>query len=70
MYFLGLVFNYSLQAYYSVLVSAVQHSGSTITYFTKCFSWYFQSPPGPVYAYYDIIDSISYALLYIPVTIL
>ena len=56
--------------YYSVLVSDVQYSGETIVDFTEGPPWYFTYTSGPVQSYYDIIDYISYAITYIPVTIL
>lgn len=35
-------------------------------YFTKCFPWHFQGPPGTVHCYHNLTDCISYAVRCIP----
>ena len=42
--------------YYFVLVSGVQHSDWSITYFTKRFPRYFKYPPGTIHSYYHSMD--------------
>ena len=65
-----LFFNYSLHSCYFVLDSGVQYSGQAITYFKKWSLWCIQYPLSTRQNYYNIIDYIHYAVLYVPVIIL
>lgn len=68
-----LPFPFSMIVYiqcYFVLISGVQRSVQTIVYFAKCFPQYFQSPPGTIHGYSNIIDSTPRAVLDIPAMIL
>lgn len=52
--------------YYFVLVSGACYSGYITIYFTKCPHPYFQYLPGATQNYYNVTDSISYAVLKTP----
>ena len=54
----------------SALSSGAQHSGHAAAPFSKCASHYFLYPPKTTRSYYNIIDCVLYAALYIPGSIL
>ena len=53
--------------YYVVFISGAQHSGQTVTYFTKCFPQCFQYLPGTTRSYFSLIDCVPYVALCVPV---
>ena len=56
--------------YYFVSVSGVQPRNQTITYFTKHSLSHFQNSTDTIRSYYNIIDYIPCAVVYISITIL
>ena len=54
--------------YYFVLLSGTPHSGQTTTYFIYKVPPIFPAPTWHRHSYYDSIDAIPYAVLYIPMT--
>ena len=67
--FFNLSFYFSITVYRQycfVLISGVQHSGWTVSYFTKRCPWYFKYAPGTRHSYYNIIGFIPCAALDTP----